>query len=158
MSTDLTNVPAHPQLPAWMQNLREAIASSVQATDIEAMVQAQVAKAKKGDEKACRFVLEYLLGSQGKPATVVQNNFHITPPADQPMPARPVIAAVAQRVIPDLRHKMYALLEVRGPLTSGQVAANLGAEVEDVERVLRDIPWFTREKGGVYAVGVKLPE
>lgn len=54
---------------------------AVTADDMVAIVQAQVKKAKEGDQKALEYVTDYLLGA-GQSVTLVQNNY-TTVPADQ---------------------------------------------------------------------------
>jgi hypothetical protein len=78
--TKLKNV-----VPPWIQSMRDAIAASVTPDDIKAMVQAQVKKAKDGDERATRFVLEHVLGGMDlKGATFIQKNYYGGKPPAKP--------------------------------------------------------------------------
>ncbi len=67
-------------LPPWMTMMRQAAMNCIKEADIEQMVQAQVDKAKAGDEKALKFVFEQVLGGASmKGATFVQNIYGETP-------------------------------------------------------------------------------
>lgn len=76
------------QLPPWVQTMRAAAMKVIKQEDVEAMVKAQVDKAKKGDEKAMKFVFEQILGgAQMKGATFVQNNYQLESNAAAAAPA-----------------------------------------------------------------------
>lgn len=63
-------------IPEWIAAMREAALGSLSRDELVSICRAQVQKAVGGDEKAARFVIEYLLGGLGmKGATFVQNNF-----------------------------------------------------------------------------------
>ena len=64
-------------MPAWVIRMREAAQKCIKETDIEEMVQAQVALAKKGNPAALRFVFEQVLGGGSlKGMTLVQENHY----------------------------------------------------------------------------------
>lgn len=134
-------------VPAWMLTLQNAVRDSVSVEDIQAMVQAQVKKAKEGDAKACKFVMDYLLGGANKPTQLVQNNFHVNLPRDR----HEGNGATLTR-----GDKIYSVLEAMGPLTPGQIAANLAMEHEDVERELKANPAFVAIRGGTYGLAKSL--
>lgn len=73
------------QIPPWIQMMRDAAMKCIKPEDIEAMVTKQVEKAKAGDEKAMKFVMEQILGGASlKGATFVQNNYA----AETPQPPK----------------------------------------------------------------------
>ena len=65
------------QLPAWIKQMRAAVRESVSDEDLQAIIQAQVDKAKEGDQKAAKFVLDQLgqLASL-KGVKIEQHNHH----------------------------------------------------------------------------------
>jgi hypothetical protein len=77
-------------LPPWMAKMRSAAQRAISEADVEAMVQAQVKKAKEGDDKALSFIFNQVLGgSQIKGATFIQNNYGNDERPDKPTAARP---------------------------------------------------------------------
>lgn len=124
--------------PAWM----ERASSLVSDDDLSAILSKQVEKAKNGDDRAARFVLDFV-GKQQQTPTVTnatQNVFHIhvhgEPPRDESE---------------SLRLKCLALVEHAGPLTAGQIAAQLGIEPDQVEAAVKH-PAFKRNCHGVLSV------
>lgn len=62
-------------VPAWMQRMRDAAQKLLTPEVIEEIVGDQIRRARSGDQKAIRFVLDYLAGGQSfKGATFIQNN------------------------------------------------------------------------------------
>lgn len=77
-------------LPPWMLALRTAAQDAIKPADITEIVRQQVERAKKGDDKAIRFVFDYALGGSAlKGATFVQNNFTGEAAPNRPTAARP---------------------------------------------------------------------
>jgi hypothetical protein len=65
-----------------MVALRSAARDLVSEQDIRDIVKVHVERAKKGDQKATKFLFDYVLGGGGmKGATFVQNVFHGDPAA-----------------------------------------------------------------------------
>ena len=68
------------QQPPWLQALRKAMGESIKADDISAIMQAQVNKAKEGDARAAKFVLDQahkmMASDASRPVSIVQNNFY----------------------------------------------------------------------------------
>lgn len=148
MTTLLAERNGAPTTPNWLMGLRSAVASSVSADDVTAIIQAQVEKAKNGDEKAAKFVLDYVMGPNGKSAqSITQNVFHVHLPSED---SSNVIDASAQQSL-NLRQKIYTLLEASGPLTPGQIAANLSMDHDEVLEAL-DHHWFKSIRGGQYGL------
>ena len=73
--------------PAWLKSLREAMTSSLDASDLKAVMSKQVEKAKDGDTRAAAFVMDQahrMLQSESKRAvSIVQNNYYDTPRPDK---------------------------------------------------------------------------
>ena len=116
----------------------ETAKSLVSESDIEAILRKQVDKAKAGDDRAARFVLDFVGKAHAAPQPVnaTQNIIHVHVPA-----------GVSADGEDGLRIKTLALIEASGPLTPGQVAAQLGADPAAVERAV-DHPWFKAAGGG----------
>jgi hypothetical protein len=88
-------------LPPWMALMRQAAMKCIRPGDIEAMIQAQVDKAKKGDERAAKFVFDQVLGGATlKGATFIQNVYPEAPekPAHDPPGSNGKIRKMQQRV------------------------------------------------------------
>lgn len=88
-------------LPPWMVLMRQAAMKCIRPGDIEQMVQAQIDKAKGGDEKALKFVFEQVLGGASlKGATFIQNVYPEAPekPAYCPPGSNGKIRKMQQRV------------------------------------------------------------
>ena len=122
--------------PPWLMAFRAAIAKTITTEAIEEMLEAQVTKAKKGDSKALKLVME--LASHGQsaasqPVNATQNVFHVHLPEER-------------SVDDPLRVKIYAFLEAMGPHSAGEIAANIGVDPATVEDSL-DHPWFLSGKG-----------
>jgi hypothetical protein len=63
-------------LPPWIMMMREAAMKAISISDVADIVKDQVARAKKGDQNAIRFVFDQVLGgAQLKVATFIQNNY-----------------------------------------------------------------------------------
>src|SRR4051812_47486185 len=84
------------QPPQWLTSLREAISGSIAPADLKEVIGAQVAKAREGDVKAAKFVMDQahkLMASQAKlqpQVTIVQNNYYDTPADERPnVPIQP---------------------------------------------------------------------
>jgi len=61
-------------VPSWVMNLRSAAMNLLTQKDVEAIVKAQIARAKEGDRNAIKFVFDQLLGgSSVRGATFIQN-------------------------------------------------------------------------------------
>jgi hypothetical protein len=58
-------------LTSWQSSLRAAMVNTIDENDMAAIVQTQLAKAKQGDEKALRFILE-VVGAK-TPVTITNN-------------------------------------------------------------------------------------
>jgi hypothetical protein len=71
------SVSAHGANIAMQQRLRQAIFDSISESDVAAIVQKQVEKAKLGDENSLQFVMKYVLGF-GQPINYQQTNLLVT--------------------------------------------------------------------------------
>lgn len=128
--------PAAPaRQPEWLTTLRNAIASKITPEVIEQMLDAQIAKALKGDQKALKFVLE-LADKQpaAQPVHATQNIYHVHLPAG------------ATEVRDELAVKLYSAIDAMGPASAGQIAANLGLGIDVVAAKLDEHPWFTSSR------------
>jgi hypothetical protein len=82
------------ELPAWMQSIRDAVSQSIKPEDLKAIMGKQIEKAKQGDERAAKFVMDQARNfSEMRGMTLVQNNNYynvaagaVAPP-DAPAPA-----------------------------------------------------------------------
>src|SRR5690242_10826261 len=75
--------------PAWLKSLRDAMASSINADDLKAVMSKQVEKAKTGDTKAAAFVMDQankMLQTDAKRSvSITQNNYYDSPRPDEPI-------------------------------------------------------------------------
>ena len=62
-------------LPPWLVAVRKIAADVVKESDIREIITKQLELAKKGDQRAARFVLDYLNGGNLRGITLVQNFF-----------------------------------------------------------------------------------
>jgi hypothetical protein len=83
--------PATVELPPWMRALRESMNGAIKPDDLKQIMEAQVAKAKKGDQAAARFVIDQAMKMTEAPKglTVVQNNYYSGPDPREPAKALP---------------------------------------------------------------------
>lgn len=140
MASNIAHRGAEPQTPAWMSGLRSTINSVVTPETLEKIIKAQVAKAEKGDAGAARFVLE-LYGACQVPAAA---------PAEERPPLRATPAAIpttATPVLQDLTPRIRMVLKKLKHATPGQIAANLIADIDQVEECLLSSGEFQRAKG-----------
>ena len=97
-------------VPSWITNLRSAAMNVLTQNDVEAIVKAQIAQAKKGDKNAIKFVFDQLLGGASiRGATFIQNNY----PGEDP--AKPT------KAVPGTEDKIRRM---RKRLAAGQSAFN----------------------------------
>lgn len=62
-------------LPDWMMSIRNAITGAIGADDLSEILKVQIEKAKKGDEKAARFVLDQAKAfADLRGVSITQNN------------------------------------------------------------------------------------
>lgn len=113
------------QLPAWIQLMRDAVLKCIKQEDIEAMVNKQVEKAKAGDEKAMKFVMEQILGGAAlKGATFVQNNYAQEAPRQTP-PARDTQITEINQIA------KQAFVQEKAPAAAGNTAGLTKQQLED---------------------------
>lgn len=109
------------QLPAWIQLMRDAAMKCIKQEDIELMVTKQVEKAKAGDEKAMKFVMEQILGGAAlKGATFVQNNY-----AREAPPARDTQITEINQIA------KQAFVQEKAPAAVGNTAGLTKQQLED---------------------------
>lgn len=121
--------------PAWAQKLHEAIENKVTSEVFERMIDAQIAKAEKGDERAFKFLVELGNATSTQPVQQVpsvQNNYQVN-------------LCGADFEDKRVAMKIQTLLEAMGPLTKGQIAANLGLTEDTINDVLTE-PRFMRAR------------
>lgn len=69
-------------LPPWLAQMRRAAREGIAESDVTEIVKKQVELAKKGDQRALKFVFDTVLqGEQMKGATFIQNNNYGDPAA-----------------------------------------------------------------------------
>jgi hypothetical protein len=99
-------------LPPWMAAMRDAVAASISAEDIQEIIKAQVKRAKAGDQQAIKFVFTQLAGGDLKGCTFIQNNYD---DAERPDPKTKAIPGTARKVeIMRRRHEAGLPLNVDG--------------------------------------------
>lgn len=130
------------QFPPWMQALRHAVDQNVTADDLDGIVKAFVEKAKKGDEKAARFVIDYLMGGKLAPQQVTINNHFQTDPDRKPSPVSDAIPCREQ----PLKERIYVYLEAAGPTKAKKIAQELDLPLALIQPELEN-EWFTESSG-----------
>ena len=116
-------------LPAWLQVTRDAVAAEIKDEDMKAIVRAFVEKAKKGDEKAAKFVIEYLMGAKHTPQQLtIENHYHGVDP-DAPR------AVTDQTPLSD-RERIQMYLEAAGTSKPAVIAADLNLPFRTVTGIL----------------------
>lgn len=121
--------------PTWLVTLREAINKTITPDAIEKMLLAQVEKAKEGDAKALKLVMELAAQQPQQAVNATQNVFHVHLPAGATANEDPV------------RVKVFAALEALGPMSPQEIASNTGLDKSAVEESL-DHPWFAVDSRG----------
>lgn len=155
--------PAPSGVGAWADRLRAAAYDAVKESDIQEVIQAQLVKAKAGDQKAAKFVLDFLTGGapkvqlqkvvvykqsrtvqrQAKPRPGERHN----PDLDDAMEARPTAAPVeAGPSVRVLRRLAALFLHANGPCPGPGLAAELEVSAEELETVL-ECEWFALTAG-----------
>lgn len=129
-NTLLTTTPGEAGgFPAWVTQMREVCQQAISPDDLKAIVEHQVAAAKKGDPAALKFVFEQVLGTASlKGATFVQNVYEAPPAA---VPAEPAEVTLT------LASRLRVYLECHGPATVSEAARNLRVSIDDVEATAR---------------------
>lgn len=147
------NAPAPSGLGMWAEKLRAAAYNAVTESDVEAMISAQVEKAKAGDATAAKFVLGFLAG----PAPKVQVKQVVIRGRGKKRAADPDASA-----LPPARHaepnptpalKVYRRLaahfiHVGGPATVAAIAQQLELPHDQV-RVVIECTWFQEAHGAI---------
>ena len=123
--------------PPWMQSLRKAVDAELKEGDLQEIVRAFIDKAKSGDDKAARFVLEYLMGGKLAPQNVtIHNHYDVNN------------HLVSQTLdVTDVEIRVRDYLEVAGQAKPHVIAADLELPVERVQAALRS-DWFIGETNG----------
>lgn len=122
--------------PPWMQTLRAAVDAELKDDDLQGIVRAFVDKAKQGDEKAARFVLEYLMGGKLAPQNVTIHNHY---EANGTAPKQTI-------VVDSTESRIHTYLEASGSAKPAIIAADLGLPVDAVKEALKS-EWFVNEGG-----------
>lgn len=148
--------PAPTGLGLWAEKLRAAAYNAVTEVDVEAMIAAQVEKAKAGDAAAAKFVIGFLAA----PAPKVQVQKVVIRGRGKKRPADP--DAVASPTAPPVRRaepnptpalKVYRRLaahfiHVGGPATVAAIAQQLELPHDQVRAVI-DCTWFQEAHGAI---------
>lgn len=93
-----TAVEPQAHVPAWIAVLRAAAQAQVKQSDIEEIVQNQLAAAKEGNKDAIKFVFEMVLGGGVKAGTLIQNNYYDGKRPDAPTTALPGTGAKVEEM------------------------------------------------------------
>lgn len=160
--------PAPNGVGAWAEKLREAAYDAVKEADVQELIKSLMEKAKAGDLKAAKFVMDFLTGGAPKvqmQTVIVHKRTKTTqrqapPPAkgerhspdlDELMEARPRPAALdASPSVKVLRRLAALSLNANGPSPGPALAAQLEVTAEELETVL-ECDWFAL-KGGHWSL------
>lgn len=126
-------------LPPWMESLRAAVDAELKGDDLQGIVRAFVDKAKKGDERAARFVIEYLMGGKFAPTEVtIHNHFGGSAEAEE-KPLRTV-----ESYNPTPQDLVVNYLEAAGKAKPAVIAADVNLPLKTVTGILNS-KRFTRD-------------
>lgn len=140
--------PAPPGIGAWAEKLREAAYNAVKETDVEELMQVYLKKAKEGDQKAAKFVLDFLTGGAPKVQlqTVIvhkktrssQRQARADRAAPNPgeAPARPPAAEPGGPSVRVLRRLACHFLSANGPSPGPALTAHLELNPDELETVM----------------------
>lgn len=123
-----------------MQALRDAVDAELTEEDMQGIVRAFVDKAKQGDEKAAKFVIEYLMGGKFVPQSLTINNHY-----GNDGPTYPGRTIEVGR--PSNRDRVYSYLEAAGPTKPAVIAADLELPLKTVTGTLNH-KWFEKTGNG----------
>lgn len=109
------------ELPAWLTSIREAVTGAISADDLAAIMATQIQKARAGDEKAAKFVLDQACKFSQMPGlTIVQNNNYYSDQSHVEQPEKPAQARPGHHKKVDLmRRRMEAGLPLTRPDDAG---------------------------------------
>jgi hypothetical protein len=109
-----------------------------------------VAKAKAGDAKAAKLVLDIVASSA--PKTTFSVGFRANQ-AGEVIPGRPPGGRVLlhpDKPLNGVRQRCAEVLGKEGPCSAEDLADEIGAESADIGRALDDHEWFDRQKNGTW--------
>lgn len=146
-----TQTPAPTGIGAWAEKLRMAAFEGIKESDVTEIVAAQVQKAKEGDPKAIKFVME-MIGSTAAIAASPPPPIHVTVNGvrgkTKPRQARPTMVESSDKG-PNMgqlkKLAAYFLLGNGGASTSA-IASHLGIDHGETQIVL-ECDWFTLVNG-----------
>lgn len=130
---EIETMPTVNAIEALRRNLLYTVLRTVEAEDMEEIVQKQVEKAKAGDGKAARMLMDMVQAGQPVPEVSVQQQ-----------------VVVAESGKPDWRQEarkiIACLIAFSGPQTTQEVAAKLRFTAPGVTEVL-ECDWFEKDGG-----------
>lgn len=154
---DLTPPPTG--VGAWAEKLREAAYDAVKEGDVKELIQGMMEKAKGGDLKAAKFVMDFLTG--GAPKVQVQTvivhkrskstNRQRRDGRDEPPegpPARPAPAALPDGpTVRVLRRLAARFLAAAGASHPAALVAELELPADELDTVMAGCDWFVLDGG-----------
>lgn len=127
-------VPPLPPVEALRRNLLYAMFGAVTEEDMACVVAKQVEKAKQGDSKAARLLIDMVRGEAPGPSrTQMQQAIVVTGNAK------------GIQFISDTRRQIVQLISATGPLTTVDVAGKMHLMLNDAAGAL-DHPWFAKRE------------
>lgn len=96
-------------------------------------------KAKQGDERAARFVIEYLMGGKFAPTEITVHNHYGDVPSAEEQPVRTI-----ELPQPTSRDRVFSYLEAAGSAKAAVIAADLNLPLKTVTGVLNH-KWFKKD-------------
>lgn len=145
--------PAPTGLGLWAEKLRAAAYNAVTEADVEAMIAAQVEKARAGDAAAAKFVIGFLAAPAPKVQVqkVVIRGRSKKRAADPDAVASPPVRHAEPNPTPALkvyRRLAAHFIHVGGPATVAAIALQLELPHDQVRAVI-DCTWFQEAHGAI---------
>ncbi len=134
-------VPALPPAEVLRRNLLYAMLRAVGEEDAAAIVSRQVAKAKDGDTRSARLVIELVRASATAPAPTHMQQAIVVTGQEKEI-----------RFLSDTRRNLVHLLNAVGPLTTVEVARSMHLKLNDAAGAL-DHDWFVKSQDRWHLTG-----
>jgi hypothetical protein len=120
---------------AKRRSLLRAMFDAVDEEDMDAIVKAQVAKARAGDLKSAKYLTDMVQAESAGGSTVYMQ--------------QAIVAGHDQALfVSDLRKRAAAVIAVEGPMKTGELTRHIGCSMVQIEEAIGGFPWFEKEPDG----------
>lgn len=126
---------------ALRRSLLYAMLNEVKDTDMKEIVRAQMDKAKEGDTKAARLIMDMVSSGRDSAPTHMQQAIVVNGREKESRKAETPFLS-------DTREQIVHVLAQQGPLHAAKLASVLHAPLPHVLEALNDHHWFEKEANG----------